>query len=222
MIRVNADIYRIAAAFISSEETRYFLQGVFIEPSDAGGATLTATDGHRLFTAHDPQAVIDRDAPGVILRLTDTAAKSCKAKRNESNGRVIEIDPTPMPGIARIIVPDHDGVPAETVATSEHCLIDGTFPDWRFVLPKQQPVSGVGSFEPKYLASFAAAGDELAKLGFVGATSMQILSEDASTAAWIRWLHIDWAYGVLMPKRAFDDTTIEHPTWLQRPKARIL
>ena len=51
---VNPEKLWITANFQSTEQTRYYLCGVFIEPADEG-VTMTATDGHRLVTCHDPQ-----------------------------------------------------------------------------------------------------------------------------------------------------------------------
>ena len=36
-MRFDADLYRIAAGFESTEQTRYYLNGVFIEPCLVGG-----------------------------------------------------------------------------------------------------------------------------------------------------------------------------------------
>ena len=57
-IRVNADLFKLVHAAISKEETRYYLNGVFIEPHPVGGAVLVATDGHRMLVAHDEKGEV--------------------------------------------------------------------------------------------------------------------------------------------------------------------
>lgn len=52
----NADLFRIAYSCVSTEETRYYLNGVHLEPHPCGGAFMVATDGHRLIVVHDESA----------------------------------------------------------------------------------------------------------------------------------------------------------------------
>src|SRR5450759_523711 len=45
--------FRAANECRSTEETRYYLNGVYIAPHPDKGVILTATDGHRLISLHD-------------------------------------------------------------------------------------------------------------------------------------------------------------------------
>lgn len=97
---------------ISTEETRFYLCGVYLQPESA-----TATDGHRLSTRkHESLG----DFPGVILpsKLVGMLPK----------GKVhVDLSDTKV----RITADADDG---GTVIVSK--LIDGTFPDYDRVIPK--------------------------------------------------------------------------------------
>jgi len=110
---------------ISTEETRYYLNGIYLHPAKSDGvATLraVATDGHRLaqFDLEQPAGV--EGMPGVIIprktvhelyRLIEATDASIKVDVSPAKVRV-EIGPITM--------------------TSK--LVDGTFPDYGRVIPQ--------------------------------------------------------------------------------------
>lgn len=101
---------------ISTEETRYYLNGIFMHAlSGPLGSTLVAvsTDGHRLAKWARPAPVGAEEMQGVIVprKTVGEIAKLCKGSPNP----------------ARIEV-------SETVLTSK--VIDGTFPAYDRVIPK--------------------------------------------------------------------------------------
>lgn len=57
--RINADLFRAVSVAVSTEETRYYLNGVNVEQHPVKGVILTATDGHRLLCAHDENGETD-------------------------------------------------------------------------------------------------------------------------------------------------------------------
>ena len=61
-VTINARALKAAAMCASSEETRYYLKGVFVETA-AAGVTMTATDGHRLAALNHARHADDLDAP---------------------------------------------------------------------------------------------------------------------------------------------------------------
>jgi DNA polymerase III subunit beta len=109
---------------ISTEETRYYLNGIYFHTVDVDGRpTLraVATDGHRLARVEAPAplgaigmpgVIAPRKAVGEVLKLLDDPTQDVK----------IEISPTK----ARFTVGD-------VVLTTK--LIDGTFPDYGRVIP---------------------------------------------------------------------------------------
>jgi DNA polymerase-3 subunit beta len=133
---------------ISTEETRYYLNGVFLHVIDAKGASLlraVATDGHRLAqmqiaapkgSAGMPGIIVPRKTVAELQRLLDDAPDEIEMQVSASKIRFI-LGPV--------------------VLTSK--LIDGTFPDYARVIPigndKELAVS---------VSEFAAAVDRVSTI----------------------------------------------------------
>jgi DNA polymerase-3 subunit beta len=122
---------RLAAVTISTEETRYYLNGVYLHHSDAaGGLRVVSTDGHRM-TIYD--ARVPWGLTGVIAQ-TKTVALLRSALVRGGNREV---------SVAPYYTKSNDGH-ANLVALRFICdnwtikakLIDGTFPDYRRVMPQ--------------------------------------------------------------------------------------
>jgi DNA polymerase-3 subunit beta len=113
---------------ISSEDTRYYLQGMFFEPLGENKLCVTATDGHRLHT-------MDIDAHGITA--ANVATKVIVPRRtlfivekwltrwlksNGSNTLFVSMGNKHINFICGAV-------------NVRSKLIDGTFPDWRRVVP---------------------------------------------------------------------------------------
>jgi len=119
---------------ISTEETRYYLNGTYLHAAagpDGPMLTAVATDGHRLarmalvcppFTQGEALAM-----PGVIIPAK-TVVEILRQIKDQDGEVAISHDG------ARIRVAFPDG---RTVLTSK--LIDGTFPDYLRVIPRNHP-----------------------------------------------------------------------------------
>jgi len=108
---------------ISTEETRYYLNGIYLHVVDAGGPVLraVATDGHRLAQAQTaspagasgmPGIIVPRKAVAEIQRLAENAEQEVTVELSTAKIRV---------SLDRVVL------------TSK--LIDGTFPDYGRVIP---------------------------------------------------------------------------------------
>ena len=109
---------------ISTEETRYYLNGIYLHTIDAGGSIVmraVATDGHRLARVEIPAPNGSEGMPGVIVPRK-AVAEIVKLVEDGSESVTIELSPAKV----RLTF---DGV----VLTSK--LIDGTFPDYQRVIP---------------------------------------------------------------------------------------
>jgi DNA polymerase-3 subunit beta len=110
---------------ISTEETRYYLNGIYIHTSeeDAGGAVLkaAATDGHRLARVTVPQPAGASGMPGVIV------PRKCVS---ELRKLLDEVDGSVEVSLSATKI--RFGLGA-AILTSK--LIDGTFPDYSRVIP---------------------------------------------------------------------------------------
>ena len=110
---------------ISTEETRYYLNGIFLHTVEVRGTTMlraVATDGHRLAQAELPApkgaagmpgVIVPRKTVGEIEKLVDGAEGTVSVELSDAKLR-LSIGPVVM--------------------TSK--LIDGTFPDYARVIPQ--------------------------------------------------------------------------------------
>lgn len=123
---------------ISTEETRYYLNGIFFHVTDDGGPVLraAATDGHRLARVTVPRPdgsdsmpdiIVPRKCVGELRKLLDAAPGSVSVSLSDSK---IKFDM------------------GSVVLTSK--LIDGTFPDYTRVIPTAN--DKILKIDPKSLA----------------------------------------------------------------------
>jgi DNA polymerase III sliding clamp (beta) subunit (PCNA family) len=125
--KVNPLFFGMASTFVSTEEARYYLNGVFLEPHPLGiGAILVATDGHRLAAIYDKDAIVPRPAIMATPKELIAAVKKIRA-----TGDFLLFERGEK----------FDDVKAEAGAmTLKTHEIDGTFPDWRRVIPKRDGI----------------------------------------------------------------------------------
>ena len=190
---VNLMTLRAANVCVSKEETRYYLKGVCLQ-GDASGLYMVATDGHRLVAFRDD--TLSFETRFEVIIPTDTIAKIKVNKKAPQ---------------ATITIEENNGKKQVTIdyldAKMTVQAIDGTFPDWRRVVPAT--VSGqIGQFNPTYLADFVKVMRELDcdnKLISIG--------HNGNDAA-IIGLDIDFDYvALIMPVRAVAPN--QAPSWVK-------
>ena len=120
---VNADLFRIAFNFASTEATRYYLNGVLIQKHQAEGVYLVATDGHRMMVIHDATGSTTLD--NVIVKLDKAALAACKPNRKDQAERLLRVEGD---GVAHVL--EAYGDEMRPTAMCHGAIIDGTFPDW--------------------------------------------------------------------------------------------
>lgn len=166
---------------ISTEETRYYLNGIFLHVADDDGAVLkaAATDGHRLarYTLARPDGaegmadvIVPRKAIAEVRKLLDDAL--------DSN---VQIDLSASK--IRFTLGGEGGI----VLTSK--LIDGTFPDYSRVIPTGN--DKLLKIDPKALfaavdrvATIATEKTRAVKMGLeTDKITLSVTSPDNGTAA---------------------------------------
>jgi len=189
--------FAYVARFVSDESVRYYLQGVQVAPLATGGVTLAATTGHVLGAMR--LSAIEASATATfILGAHKDLLRACKPRKNNPHTIVCRAD--------RVDVYENYNAaePGTPVYTGHKPYVDGTFPDWRRVLPTT--VSGSRSeaphkdgtaptwmaINPTLLALFAGTGDTLGGVSFDWNGGGAILVANGDT----RFL------GVIMPMRA--------------------
>lgn len=109
---------------ISTEETRYYLNGIFMHTHDEGGTLMlraVATDGHRLARAEVEAPAGSEGMPGIIIPRK-TVSELQKLVDDPDVAVTVELSDTKI----RFTI-------GSVVLTSK--LIDGTFPDYERVIP---------------------------------------------------------------------------------------
>jgi DNA polymerase-3 subunit beta len=196
--RINLNALKAVSLFASKEETRYYLQGVNIE-FYPDCVIYAATDGHRLFVYRD--ALPDGDerntlSGNVIIPLAHCAPFKATTRALASDPyATLEGEPfEARKGAASSFKLAWQGT------TIEFKPIDGTFPDWRRVLPPRDVASleappAEVCFNFDYLASFAKAG------AIVDALKPALIPNGADGPAWISFGPEAPCFGVIMPVR---------------------
>jgi hypothetical protein len=180
--RFNAHLYLAAKTFAAdNDDPRYYLNGVCIEPSPAGGCLLIATDGHRLVCLHDVAgtAVADFKHHIIIpkLRLCYVRLKNSWLPRI---ARVLtSLDTFPD---ATIEILTDDG---QVIASQYATLIEGQFPQWRAVVPAKVEQSELESaaFNPDYLKQFRAVARGYAQ----NPNSLYVVHPRGENVALVTW-----------------------------------
>jgi len=106
---------------ISTEETRYYLNGIYVHAHD-GALRAVATDGHRLALSESPLPNGAAGLPGVII-----PRKTVAEIRRLIDGEDADIKISVSEAKIRFAL-------GSAVLTSK--LIDGTFPDYERVIPR--------------------------------------------------------------------------------------
>ena len=110
---------------ISTEETRYYLNGIYVHAADLGGTKVlraVATDGHRLARVEEPLPAGAGGMPGVIIPRKTV---------NELRKLLDEVSGEVGIALSDTRIQFHVGT---IMLTSK--LIDGTFPEYERVIPR--------------------------------------------------------------------------------------
>ena len=176
---------------VSHEETRQYLCGVQVE-INATGTTLVATNGHMLLASHDETNTLDEL---VSLIIPADIVKSFKPARGQT---MVELS---------------------TEDNETWCLgntlfqpIDGTYPDWRRVIPQETPAALSVTdmwLEPKYQLAMYKAAKELGTLCDIhpnGQNPALVSFRDTKTDYSVSVI------GVIMPYRKMREA-FKKPSW---------
>jgi DNA polymerase III sliding clamp (beta) subunit (PCNA family) len=176
---IPTDLLKAALLCASTEQTRYYLCGVHLATS----GHMVTTDGHRLFCAKLTEAV---PADIIIPLETVKAALKLAPKRAET----IELNGNTLGGI--VFTP-----------------VDGTFPDWRRVIP---PADGFkpgedqtpAHFNPDYIYDL---GQMSRALGSKTGVTFRIHAWDNTSPHGVTFAGREDCFAVIMPMRTVKEAT---------------
>lgn len=149
---------------ISTEETRYYLNGIYLHVADVEGKemlTAVATDGHRLARIRTPCPDGASGMPGIIVPRKAVAELARLAKDAEKGEITLEVSQ------AKIRATTGTGI----VFTSK--LIDGTFPDYTRVIPSGNDKRAVLDAD-----EFASAIDRVSTVASIRGRAVKLGFED--------------------------------------------
>ena len=133
---IPTDHLKAALLFAARKDVRHYLNGVLIEWSRDNVFTV-ATDGHRLFAATHP--VSEPVEPGSVIVSFEDVKRALTGYKAEC----MEFTPN-----------------ANTLGNVAFQPMDGTYPDWRRVVPAK--ISGkTAQFDPRYVGDLAKAAKAL-------------------------------------------------------------
>lgn len=190
--------------FVSSEETRYYLNGIHIIPKEHG-TRFEATNGHILGVEYAEDVYASEE---LILSLPKP---SLLASAIGKLGGLYTVYKTPagvVLGVKRLAA-NSDGAPQifENDLIFTNSKIDGVFPDCDRVIPRDATEPSRGVFNHKYLAVVASA---------IGSAYVKPLSKDERSPA-VAYSADQKFVAVIMPMR--DDTVVQLlPAWLSSPE----
>lgn len=200
---INIKLLKAAAIACSNEQTRFYLQGVYVQTLGAS-TRYVATGGHRMIVLRDicnDNPIISPDPiKGVIIPASTIAALKISKATDYAE---IHID-----GIRFTIHYQQ--------TSTGGLLIEGSFPDYERVIPRgPYAYKQASQFNAEYLASFQKAGNIIEKSD----ARIPLVSHTGTDNP----TYIDFlppgriqGFGVLMPVRVPDGRRLatSAPEWL--------
>ena len=181
-IKIDSTILAAVAIAQSTEPDRYYLRGVCFD-----GADTVATDGKILTHAPDSATRDDNNEP-IIYPVSKKATTALRRR----NSTYAIFDGTTLSVYSK------QGIPVY----SEPCqAIDGTFPNWRRVIPDvSDGATGQGAFASALLSRIALTAKTLGGK----AVSVKFTGDDDRAAHLVRYRNgqILPTYSVIMPTNA--------------------
>lgn len=239
---VRAEALLAIEPFVSTEETRYYLKGVYIHPHPVQGAVLVATNGHIMAILHDPAGIASGPPQiwSVALNkpLKSMASHAQKQLPKHTDGSIWADLSWAYPQASMRVAwasTIHDVL--EPIGSSlgdggsitGKFVIDGTFPDYVRVMPpvpEPDKVIEPHAYQGGYLtiaAKLAHALDAMNGVGGSHSSPVCIVPTDSGGPAWVRFNEStsdDAVSGVMviMPIRADIKQPREIPRWLEQIK----
>ncbi len=226
-IVVASKYISIMEPFIGTEEVRYYLTGIYIEPHPVCGVILVATDGRRMAIVHDKDALF-KGKDGWICPIPPDVFKACRKKTRTNDelrgaqkvhfvGSTVAVTDGMFTGEGPLDL--KEGVPDGVMTLSRAEPIDGTYPQWRRVLPKKRsaaPSHEVLAFSPRYMADF---GTVIKAAGLKESSSAVLFPSPHGEASVVRFEALPEFFGLLMGCHASPDMTAI-PAWVTAERVK--
>lgn len=198
-VTLPVDLLKAALVCCSTEETRYYLNGVCVSPS----GHIVSTDGHRLFAGRYLGETVESE---IIIPLA-TVKKALTGYRGD------KIDLSDWRKAGRSC----------SLGDLKFTPVDGTFPDWKRILPtgegkdytpipdRPEDAPGRVQFNPVYYGDLA----KISKVLTGKADNIHVHVWTASSPAGVSFAGRDDVLCVLMPIRS------NHGAWAETLNAVV-
>lgn len=210
---ISASYPVLIQTFVSTEATRYYLNGFYVHPDPNSGVRIVATDGHRLGVFCDRDGSWEGGShEGMIVRLEKPALSLLKTKVPRHVTRWLIVEGILGENHASIVEGDPNGE-HKILGTFHNVLIDGSFPDYHRVVPDIRKRKLVPqSFQMRYIQDFGKALDK------IDGGRIRVISEVENGPALILTNRDDF-FGVLMPHSPGWEASNTYPEfWTKRPE----
>lgn len=210
-VKFKAEYAAMLAPFVSTEEARFYLQGIGVFPHKDDGVLLVATNGHTMGVIHDSDGETNGDwiCPVTPLMLQAMKADMRSAwdeddgeYQYDARGRIPHllhfVGDVAYLTAAEFLGKKVDRIGKHHVLADYAPAIDGTFPEWRRVIPTELPAPAPVPFNAEYLAKFgrvARIRNHLAK------PLVTLFNGEREGPAVVRVDGVPEFVGVLMPVR---------------------
>lgn len=189
----------------STEEARYYLNGVYIEPNESGTVALIATDGHRMASLRLVKENQTKDGfifgnDDIKKILGSVKAESKTISKSLRHLLAIRIEKTGVELSVTYVLLDNEGNLKRVCGSFITKEIDGTFPDYRRVIPAADDAKADAdlSFNVIYVSDFGKMASLIAR---TKTQQIAIKSSGRHCPILITLPHNNEFVGVLMPMR---------------------
>lgn len=209
-ISIPNDAILAAMPHMAKKDVRYYLNGLCIEARPDGSAVVVGTNGHTLVAVHVPDAIEPEHRPGKPVQVI--------VPNSVLTSQKTAIRKTPF-AIGLTIVAHADGeTPAQlslTIdgVTSAFAGLEGTYPDWRRVIPRpmmtadggaKPALSGVAGHYDFSLLALHAASAEVYRPSKTALWSPVLLQSGPDRSAVVTIPSHPEFLGIIMPRRVGD------------------
>ena len=181
---------------VAEDDIRWYLNGFLIEEHPAGGILLVSTNGHQLSAIHDERGTIERgdSFPGDTQIIVDLPKANRAPFRKVSNlDQLVTIELTEEQPVLLSV----------SGTTVQGAKLEGTFPDWRRVVPTVSDSGLVGHMDVSF---FAKINKQASLLKRGPKNPVQLRQPDKNSSALVFLGNSPEFLGIVMPMR--NDTDI--------------
>jgi hypothetical protein len=209
-VTITSKYVPILAEFMGKNDIRYYLNGIYVEPHPQGGIVLIATDGHAMVLIHDVEG---KSNGSYINALPASIVSACTPrgfKDISKNAQVLR-----LVGNAGYVMSVKDGDPTDIGRWHLHTayceIIDGKFPDWKKIIPRDLKPADRIEVNSIYLNRITKAAKVSSWLSPITVFANGSNSNKDAGAMLVRIESMPELFVIVMPMRIDDKAALKSP-----------